>query len=142
MEKHEPYSADFWSHLDQFLIRERDSTVGMLTHVRLAITAGVIIAVLCCVKAFLNPFIAFLEFREVSGSSSSLKVSQVLLVVVAIGALSLLLLILLALASLNKAFARALHTSLHRTAEAVEVPLKEADIEIPEKTAKLLETFK
>src|SRR5688572_27297414 len=130
--------ANFWSLLDQFLIKEKDSVISILTHVRLAIGAGTIIALICCARAFTGPFTAYLELTQNRELHSKDVTALALLGMAAVSSVSVGVLIIYALWRLNRALRRALFETLKESVDAVKVPIEKADIEIPEKTANLL----
>jgi hypothetical protein len=134
--------ADFWSLLDQFLMREKDSVFAILTHIRLAIGAGTILALICCARAFTGPFTAYLELSQNRELRSTDATAMALLGMAAVSSVSVGLIIIYALWRLHRALRQALFETLKQSVEAVEVPLKKAQIEIPEKTANLLSSIR
>ena len=134
--------ANFWSLLDQFLIRENDSVFAILTHVRLAIGAGTIVALICCARAFTGPFAAYLELSQNRELRSTELTAVALLGMAAVSSVSVALIIIYALWRLHRALRQALFATLKQSVDAVELPLTKAQIEIPEKTANVLKSMK
>lgn len=128
---------DFWSRINDFLQKERDSIFASLTHVRIAMAASVIISVLLSATSFTSPLAKYLE----SSTERFNPLSATILASFGLSALLVLCLALMALRRLYRALKKSLMDELRNRAEAVETACKNANIEIPSKTKKILETF-
>lgn len=130
------YDRQFWSVLDDFLMKERDSVLATITHLRLAVGAAAVVTILLCVKSFSDPLVAYFETKSnVNPASIALLISS------AVATVLILVVVLSALSFLNRALKRALLEGLRKRIQAIELACEEAGVEIDERTQKLLKTM-
>ncbi|MET0464581.1 MAG: hypothetical protein ABW007_15555 [Chitinophagaceae bacterium] len=136
-----------WSHINEFLQRERDSIFSAITHMRLAVAAGIIAAILLTSSSFLGSLSSYLEAGATGSDTSPYSRSNpntfaiALVVSFGITALLILVFVVAALSNLRKAFIKSLEEDSRNRVQAIKVASEKADVEIPLQTQKLLETF-
>jgi hypothetical protein len=136
--KDEVDNHDGWILINEFLRKERDSIFATLNHVRLAFAAGIIAAILLSGSSLIRPFSAYLEFHE---DRSRNLFTIVFLISFAVTVLLILMFVIAALGKLYRAFKQSMMDDLHNRVTAVKAACEEANVKIPLKTQKLLETF-
>jgi H+/Cl- antiporter ClcA len=134
--------TDNWSHINEFLKRERDAYFATLTHIRLAVVAGIIVVILLSISSLISPLASYLEFSDNhSFTYSSSTYSIVFLLSFAVTVLLILLFLIWALYRLYKALRHSLIEELRNRVEAVKTASEKSNVEIPLQTQELLETF-
>jgi hypothetical protein len=125
-------SNDSWKEIDAYVKQERDAVLSMFTHLRLAVSAGVLIVILLSVSSFLVPLASYLE------SSDHPPATRAMLASIGLTALLVLGLVLRALTRLSRALRKAFYSEFHVRIEAIRDAAKRAEIEIPPDTDRLL----